>query len=177
MPAPEAMISTMTTLGASSHDLKVNAIDVEGVAPPLATIAKLDPALGRTLAARVDTSVYTDALAPARIFGERARAALSPNDFARFAAIADGTERIAIEQVGRRANTVMVVCAAAITIGLATLGYSELGMGATAALELTIAATAVALIRAARRSSDASSSAIELAMVRKLEQLPPADGL
>ncbi|MEZ0312239.1 MAG: hypothetical protein ACAI38_10720 [Myxococcota bacterium] len=166
----------MTTMVADSHAFKVNAIDIEGVAPPLATIEKLDPALAATLAKRVDTSVYTNAGVPARIFGAHARAALSPNDFARFAAIAEGTERLAIESVGRRAGTVMVLGAAALTMSLTMLGYSELGVGATVALELMVAAGAAGLTRGVRRFHGANSEAIARDMTSTLEQLPSADG-
>ncbi len=170
------MISTMTTTVADSHANKLNTIDVEGVAPPLATIEKLDPALGRTLAQRVDTSVYTNAQVPPRIFGAHARAALSSNDFSRFAAIAEGNERLALERVGRRASTVMVLGAAALTMGLALLGYEELGMGAMVALEGAVIACTVGVTRALCQFHDRNSDAITRHMTSQLEQLPPVDG-
>ena len=165
----------MTTTPADSHANKLNAIDVEGAAPTLAAIERLDAALGRTLAQRVDTSVYTNARVPPRIFGAHARAALSANDFARFAAIAEGTERLAIERVGRRAGTVMVLGAAALTMGLSLVAYSELGLGATTALELLVAAGAVGIVHAIRRGSAARTDALTREMTKKLERLPPAD--
>ena len=165
----------MSSTAVGSHVLKPNVVVTAETFTPLATVRELDPTIGLALTERLDFSAYTRAQRPEIVYGADAEAALSKNDYIRFAVIADGADRLTIERVSRRVATVMLV-GTALTAGITVAAFSELSIGLNLAIELVVGGAAACLGRAVLRVSRANVEEIIGAMQGSLAQLPAPDG-